>query len=448
MSFAERPGELIPSGPATAAAHRLTGGELADRGASVDAQPAALPAVWRALWRSRLLIWAAGCLAVCVLGTVRDMVTRFDTTGISTSFGSLGNVLAAPAVRGDAIWYLQIAGGGYYTRAATRFFPLYPVLVRAGSLLTRSPVVAGVLVSLVALFAALVIIHRLTVLELGARVADVTVELIAFGPVALFLSAVYTESLFLALSAGTFYAARRGRWAMAGALGGLAALTRVTGVLLVLPVLILFLYGPREDAEPDRAGPGRALLARLLPRYRLTPAVLWAALIPAGTVVFSGLLMLAGYEPLAFMDAQTQFTHHVFALPWVSVWDGILVAWQQLRLGFLGIVGIDSQTQSVVGLLALTAAVLALWGVFRRLPLAYGMFIVIGLLVPLSSPTVGDPLKGLARYVTVLFPLYMAAAAWAVERGTRRWLLLGFGAMLVFFTAQFATWHIVGSQLL
>jgi hypothetical protein len=415
---------------------------LEERHARVAAEPSALRAVWSSFWRSRLLIWAVSCLAVGVLGTEPDNVWRFDATGISTSFGSVGNVLGAAAVRGDAIWYLRIAHAGYSTAPATRFFPLYPLLLRAGSWVTRSLTIAGVLISFLALLIALVIIHRLTVLELGARAAKVTVELIAFGPLALFLSAVYSESLFLAFSAGTFYAARRGRWAYAGALGGLAALTRVTGVLLVVPVLLLYLYGPRDDAEPDRP------MVRLMPRHRVTPAILWAALIPLGTAGFSGYLTLRGYGPLAFLHAQTQFSHHRVMLPFVSVWDGALVAWQQLKLTFEGISGFASQTQGVVGIAALAAALVALCGVFRRLPFAYGAFVVVGLLVPLTSPTIGDPLKGLARYETVMFPLFMWAGLWVAERGTRRVLLLACGALLLFFTAQFATWNIVGSQLL
>jgi hypothetical protein len=421
---------------------RALAAAMASAGEEIAPEAAAARTVLRSFLRSRLFILAAACFAVVVLGTVTENVDRFDATGISTSFGRLGNVLAASAVRGDAIWYLRIAHAGYATAPATRFFPLYPLLVHAGSWVTDSPVIAGVLISLVALLGALVIIHRLTVLELGARAANVTVELITFGPLALFLSAVYSESLFLALSAGTFYAARRGRWGYAGALGGLAALTRVTGVLVVVPVLLLFFYGPREDAEPDRP------MARLMPSYRFTPAILWAGLIPAGTAIFSGYLTLRGYGPLSFLHAQTQFTKHRMMLPFVSVWDGALVAWQQLKLGFEGITGFVSNTQGVVGIVALAAALAALCGVFRRLPFAYGAFVVIALLAPLSSPTIGDPLKGLARYETVMFPLFMWAGAWAVERGTRRLLLFACGALLLFFTAQFATWHIVGSQLL
>ncbi len=81
--------------------------------------------------------------------------------------------------------------------------------------------------------------------------------LVAFFPMAFFFSAVYSESLFLALSVGCIWQARTGRWAWAGVLGGLAAAERNSGVMLVVPVVLLFLYGPREDAVAARPGVGR-----------------------------------------------------------------------------------------------------------------------------------------------------------------------------------------------
>src|ERR1700722_819335 len=237
----------------------------------VNARAPALHPCWTALWRSRPLGWAAGSVAFLALGTTSGAVRAFDPTRISVSFGSLGNVLAAPSVRWDSIWYLQIAHDGYRSAQEASFYPLYPLLIRVGSLLTGSLVIAGLLVSSSAMFAALVIVRRLTELELGATAARATVLLIAFSPMALFLSAVYTESLFLALSAGTFYAARRGRWAIAGVLGGLGALTRIDGVLLAVPVVLMFFYGPRSDLGP------MIVASRWRRRYRFTPAILWSA---------------------------------------------------------------------------------------------------------------------------------------------------------------------------
>ena len=57
--------------------------------------------------------------------------------------------------------------------------------------------------------------------------------LTAFAPMAFYFSAVYSESLYLALSVGLFWCARQGRWAAVGVLGALAGATRSAGVVLL-----------------------------------------------------------------------------------------------------------------------------------------------------------------------------------------------------------------------
>ncbi len=118
-----------------------------------------------------------------------------------------------------------------------------------------------------------------------ADAARLAVLVTAFAPMAFFFSAVYSESLYLALSVGLFWSARQGRWALVGVLGALAAATRSTGLVLLLPALMIYLYGPREDRAPDFARDARR---RLLPRYRLRRDVLWLALLPLGVVVYAG----------------------------------------------------------------------------------------------------------------------------------------------------------------
>lgn len=423
-----------PTAPLPRPASRSRAPELA-HGESARVAAASGTSTWRAFWCSRLLVWLTGCLAVLLLGTT----SAGDSTGISSSFGPVGNVLAAPAVRWDADWYLQIASHGYSTAREAAFFPLYPLVMRAVSLVTGSLAAAGVLVSFAGCFAGLVILRRLAELELGPRVAAAAVELLAFGPVALFLSAVYTEGLFLGLSTGTLYAARRGRWATAGVLGGLSALTRVTGAVLVIPVLLMFFYGPRTDRAPGTQGSGWR------PRYRARPAVLWALLIPAAAAAFSGYLALRGFGAAGTVDAQQHFSGHQLVLPFVGLWDGVLAAWHQL--GF-EVAGVETNTfleQSLFQLGALVLALAALAATLRRLPIAYGAYALFGLLLVLCAPTAWDPLRGLARYATVLFPLYMGAAAWAVQRGVMRRVVIASAALLCLLTVQFATWHMVGA---
>src|ERR1700722_3374237 len=136
--------------------------------------------VWRALWGSRLLVWIAGSGAVVALGfgPVRH---AFNPQGITRGFGWLGDVLAAPAARWDAAWYLVIAHYGYrpdlgaFTASRDAFFPLYPLGVRALSDVGLAPVIAGESLSVMAGMAALYRLHRLTTLEV-ARLARRTLR--------------------------------------------------------------------------------------------------------------------------------------------------------------------------------------------------------------------------------------------------------------------------------
>ena len=151
----------------------------------------------------------------------------------------------APLARWDAVWYLRIAESGYGgAEARAAFFPLYPSLVRAlGALGGGSPgarLIAAYLISLAAFLAALALLHRLCALELGRDYAGPTLLLLAVFPASLYFGAPYSESVFLLTSVAAFYAARTERWAWAGAAAGAAAATRSAGILLVLPLALLW----------------------------------------------------------------------------------------------------------------------------------------------------------------------------------------------------------------
>ncbi len=395
----------------------------------------ACAATWTVFWRTRLLVWIAGCAGLLGFG----LSAHADPPGMSRSFGAVGNLLVAPAVRWDALWYLRIAGHGYQTAREVAFCPLYPLLMRAVSVLTGSLAAAGIVISMAGLLMGLIFIRRLTELELGPRAASATVELLAVSPVAVYLSAVYTEGLFLALSAGSLYCARRGRWFTAGLLGGLAALTRVTGVVLAVPLLLLFFYGPRGDRPLARAA------AWWKPRYRITPSVMWIGFVPAGAAAFALYLQLRGFGGTGTVAAQQHFSGHQFVFPLVGAWQGAVAALTQFRLELIGIGPVGIQDQAIFQFGVLILAVAALVPMVRRVPFAYSAYAICGLLVALSTPTAWAPLAGLARYVTVLFPLYMGVAAWAAERQATRRLVIGSALLMCLLAVQFATWHMPGT---
>jgi Mannosyltransferase (PIG-V) len=386
---------------------------------------AACPVPLRAFVVSRLIVVGAG-VAGALAAPRRAGWATFDPSRISASLGAVGNVLAAPAVRWDSIHYLAIAEHGYAQAGDTVFFPLYPLLVRALGYTIGSDPLAGIVTSALSFAVALTLLHRLTKLELGPQAADVAVWLLALAPLSFFFTAVYTESLFLALSVGAVYAARRDRWALAAALGGLAAVTRVPGVLLVIPLAVIYLEAHRL--------PGRRLASILV--------------LPAALGCYLGYLAARGFGPLAPIVQQTGGQHnHNLTGPITTVFAAVRTAAAGVR--WLDLVHIyrptldgpfSPGTESIVLLGALAIAVSALVATVRRLPLAYGAYAVAALLVCTWSPVDGQPLKSVDRYTLTIFPLWMVAGAWIAERRLTRATLLMSAALLGFWSFQFATW--------
>jgi mannosyltransferase PIG-V len=339
------------------------------------------------------------------------------------------DTLLAPAARWDSVWYLRIADHGYLEPSYTNFFPLFPLLARAAGTPVASSLLGGLLVSLVSLLVGLYLLHKLTALELGDEYARRTVLLTAFFPTALFFSAVYPEGLLLALSVGAFYAARTGRWAWAGAAGGLAAMTRPQGVLVLVPLLLLYLYGPRGDRAdaPSRSG--------LRPRYALSSDVLWLLAVPAGLAVHMAYLGLVFDDPLALFRHKGPW-HQEFTFPLVTLWR----ATEAAVSGFSGVFH-GQPPDDVWEFGAVCFACVCTVGALRRLPLAYGAYAATGIVLLLSYPTYGIHPASFSRFMTPLFPILMWLAVWSSERRLFKPILVAFALLMVVNSARFATWH-------
>ena len=134
-------------------------------------------------------------------------------------------------------------------------------------------------------------------------------------------------------------------------------------------------------------------------------------------------LGLAGGDALAPFHAQDVWSRH-FAGPYVGVWDGlreagsglhqlVLVIWHHGSLPSGG-VSVASEHNLLLALFLLGGAV-AIVGVLRALPLAYGAYVIAALALPLSYPVRGQALMSLPRFLVVLFPLAIWLAAWLAE---------------------------------
>jgi Mannosyltransferase (PIG-V) len=153
--------------------------------------------------------------------------------------------------RWDAGWYLDIAKNGYRflpgEQSNVAFFPLYPYAVRLVH--SAIPLASdagwlweGIIVSNCALLISLIYLYRLIRLDYDRSTAARAVLYFCVFPTTLFLSAVYSESLFLALIVSAFYYARAGRWLIAGMLAAAATLCRPAGLLLLIPLGFEYLF--------------------------------------------------------------------------------------------------------------------------------------------------------------------------------------------------------------
>jgi hypothetical protein len=393
--------------------------------------PAALRSAGLAFVSSRALVGAVALVAVAVFGTDAHNARLFDDPALTHPF--LPSLLS-PLARWDSVWYLGIAQSGY-SGASSAFFPLYPLLVRAFAL-GGSPgalLVSAYVVSLASLFGALWVMHRLVALELGSdAVARSAVLMLALFPGALWLGAPYSESLFLLLSVAAFYCARTGRWWAAGTLAALAAGTRSAGLVLLVPLLILWWRSPG----------GR----------RRARDLAWLALAPLGLVAYSVYLAVSVGDGFAYLHLQDVWFRS-FAGPFGGVVDGARAAWDGVRQIASGSrthvyfaeaggdpIAVGWHNLELFGFLVLAAV--GLVGVFRRLPLAYGAYVLAALALPLSFPVGPQPLMSLPRFLAVLFPLFMWLALACHERPQARRLVLLVSTLgLVAFTARYATWH-------
>lgn len=157
-------------------------------------------------------------------------------------------------LRWDAQHYVNLIEQGYsqYQEEGKHiflvFYPLYVWVSRAVRLAVPSTIGAGLLVSVISYAWGCCWVYRLAGLVSNRRTALYTVLLLSAYPFSFFFGTVMTEGLFLLTTSAALYFALRRKWLFYGVWGALAALTRMTGILVMLPALIALL----EDGQPLR----------------------------------------------------------------------------------------------------------------------------------------------------------------------------------------------------
>ena len=190
-----------------------------------------------------------GILAIFVLSRlVLVIVALLVEANIPMQPG--GSASTAPILRSltssDGPWYLSIAASGYHAEALRGafhdyvFFPLWPLVIRIASVFSGGNLAVAAVVTANAAFGlALVVFDRLSRPILGASGTLTAAAFLAFAPGAVAFAMAYTDSLFLLLSLSTVVAAQRGSYPLMSVLFALAALTRLPGIVLMVPLGVI-----------------------------------------------------------------------------------------------------------------------------------------------------------------------------------------------------------------
>jgi Gpi18-like mannosyltransferase len=320
-----------------------------------------------------------------------------------------------PWQRWDTPQYQAIAERGY-SAFDTAYFtpPVYPFLMSGLAFLFGGNTLAsGLFISGLAFLGCLLVIHKLALLEFGnADLAMRTVIYLAVYPAAFFLVAAYNESIFMLTAMFSIYFTRKEKWLAAGLLAGLAALIRIPGLLLVLPLGYAAWQAWKKCSRKS-----------------------WLALLVMGLgplLYYIYQWIWLGKLPTSILIAQTQRGGYL-TVPGLNIFEAV----QRIINGQLVI---ENFLELLFTLIFIVFTVL----IWKKLPRLYGLYaasLMLFFLARMGSP---QPLISMVRYTMEIFPVFLLFATWGAKPIVHRLIFYLSWLGLLFFTAQFAIWGWVG----
>ncbi|MCA9934050.1 MAG: hypothetical protein KC415_09015, partial [Anaerolineales bacterium] len=331
-------------------------------------------------------------------------------------------LLLGPWQRFDTQHYMRIARDGYAHEEDSVFPPLYPWLVRGAAALfgggAAARLTAALLISNLATWALLILLHKVAASELGADAATRTLVYFVLFPTGFFLFAAYTESLFILLALGSFWAGRNGRYPLAGILGFLAAATRLTGWVLVIPLA----YFVMRNESRFTFHVSRQTIYRLL----------FTALPPLALVLFMIYRWQLGLPPLTEMYGR--YWHQSTGFPGRDVGTAVQTLFFSGDVRRSEIIALALDFASTL-LLAVTTML-----AFRRLGVGYGLYAAMLLLFMLLPTSPVKPLYSFSRYTLAFFPTFLLMAQWGRQSWAHRLILYPSFTLALFYSGQFFIW--------
>ena len=299
----------------------------------------------------------------------------------------------------DGEYYIKIATLGYSyaddgQQHSVAFYPLFPLLIRGLMILGMRSDAAGVLINSFAFLGALVLIYFWVQDRYDTRTAKWTTAVLAWCPFSLFCTVIYTEGLFLFVTASALRAIERGEYILAAFWGALSTATRGPGVALI-PAFLLAAWREKRPPLAYFAGLASAL----------------------------GILSFSLYCAIRFGDA----------LAFIHVQKG----WVQPSWFEVLIQAFKFKVSAISRIVMIFGSGYLLWFVRKRLStivLSYG-FCSLALLLNSGA------LRSINRYAYAIFPLSIALGLVLAAKPRWGYGLMGlFGVFLLYVSVRFAGW--------
>jgi hypothetical protein len=235
---------------------------------------------------------------------------------------------------------------------------------------------SALLISNVSSIIAAIYLFKLTKLDFNTNIAKRAVLYLCIFPTAFFLSAIYPEGLFLALTIGSFYYARTDRWPLAGGLSLFAALTRIGGLVLFPTLVIEYLHKKQWSIR------------------KIDLNILWTSLALIGFLIYLNINNQVTGNPFEFTVIERTNWNQILN-PLLGLQD----AWQRSVAGSFpqNVYGSVQIIFAVAGLLAVIACFLL------RFRLSYKIYMMLTWLLCISTSW----WNSIPRYLLAMFPMFI-----------------------------------------
>jgi len=313
-----------------------------------------------------------------------------------------GNVFQA-FLSWDTGWYLSIVNVGYYYNPGgttnTVFFPLYPLLVKLFTFIVPDPILCGYLISNTACMLGVVYLYKLVKIDYNEQISLEAAIFYLIFPTSFFTSIFYTESLFFLFVTVCIYYTRRKMWLAASVFGLVASMTRNTGFLLLIPMLIEYFDINLGSLKLDFK--------------KLRMNICWLLLVPSGLISYMVYLYIKFNEPFAFIKGQKNWGKRlVYFVDTFWSLDGYGLFHKVIFISFV--------------LIMLT---MLFYLFYKKIRLSYTVYALVTFILLISSGT----LESMPRFAAMIFPFYIGYALMAQNRVTGEALkFLSIGLLILF----------------